>query len=94
MRMAPKLGAKVNRGKDGGGVNPDVVENVGMEGSHEVERIGFEGGNLWDIAKGVPIDKFFLGNPKFLSVVVDDVVLVGVSVFDKGTGGGRKEVWE
>ena len=68
------------------------MKDIGAEWSDEVKGVGFEGGDLGNVMEGVPIDEFFLRYPKFFSVVVDNVVLVRVPVFDEGTGGGGKEV--
>jgi len=46
------------------------------------------------MTKEVMLDKFFLRDPKLFSVVVDDCILVGVSVGNKGTGRGSEEVRE
>jgi len=42
--------------------------------------------------KEVMFDKLFGWYPKLLSVIVDDLVLVWMSVDGKGTGGGMEEV--
>ena len=38
--------------------------------------------------------KFFGGDPKLLTTVVDDLVLMGMSVNGEGAGGGMKEIGE
>ena len=94
MRVTPDLRAEVNGRKDGSGVDPDVVKDVGTEGSDEVERIGVKVGDAGDVAEEVSVDELFLGDPKFISAVVDYRILVWVAVDGKGTGGGGEEVRE
>ena len=38
--MAPDLGTEIDGGEDCSGVYPNVMEDVGAEGSDEVERMG------------------------------------------------------
>ena len=92
MGVAPDLSAEVDGGEDGGGVHPDVVEDVGPEWSDEGEGVVVKVDNAGDIAEEVFIDKFFLGDPKFLAAVVDNGVLMRVAVDGEGTGGSGEEV--
>ena len=92
--MAPDFGAKVDGREDGGGVYPDVVEDIGPEWSDEVERMGVEVGDAGDVAKEITVNEFFLGDPKFLTAVVDNGVLMRVAVNSEGTGGSGEEVGE
>ena len=94
MGMAPDFGTKVDSGEDGGGVDPNVVENVGTEWSDKEERMGVEVWNTGDVAKEVPFNELFLGYPEFLTLVIDNSVLVGMSVDDEGAGGSGKKVGE
>ena len=94
MGVAPDFGAEVDGGEDGGGVHPDVVEDVGMEGSNEGKGMVAEVGDAGDIAQEVAVDKLLLWHPKFLTAVVDDCVLVRMTVDSKGTGGSGEEVGE
>ena len=92
--MAPNFGAKVDGGEDSGGVDPDVVEDVGTKWSDEGKGMGVKVSDTREVAEEVPIDKFLLRNPKFLTAVVDDGVLVGVAVDGEGASGSGKEVGE
>ena len=92
--MAPDFGAEVDGGKDSRGVYPDVMEDVGTEWGDEGKRMGVEVDDAGDVAKEVSVDKLLLGDPKFLTAVVDDGVLVGVTVDGEGAGGSGEEVWE
>ena len=44
--------------------------------------------------KKVALNKFFQGNPKLLTTVIDDLVLVRVMVDGKGADGGVEEIGE
>ena len=94
MGVAPDLGAEIDGWEDGRGVYPDVVKDVGVEGSDKGERIGVKVGNAGDVAKEVAVDQFLLWYPKLLTTVVNDCVLVRVAVDGEGAGGGGKEVGE
>jgi len=39
-------------------------------------------------------NKLFRGNPELFALVIDDLILMGVSVDSKGASGGSKEVGE
>ena len=92
--MAPDFATKVNGGEDGSSVYPDVMKDVSMEGSDEGKRMGVEVGDTGDVAKEVAVDEVLLGDPKFLTAVVDDGVLVRVTVGNEGIGGSGEEVGE
>ena len=92
--MVPDFGAKIDGGEDGGGVYPDVMEDVGAEGSDKGKGMGVEVKDAGDVAKEVAVDELLLGDPKFLTAVVDDGVLVWVTVDGEGAGGGGEEIGE
>ena len=92
--MAPDLGAKIDGGEDSSGIHPNVVEDVGAEGSDKGERMGVEVRDAGDVAEEVSFDEFLLGDPEFLAAVIDDCVLVRVSVGNEGTGGSGEEIGE
>ena len=92
MGVAPDFGAKVDGREGSGGVDPNVMENVGAEGSDKVKGVGVEVGDAGDITKEVALDEFLLWDPKLLTSVVNDCVLVRVAIDGKGTGRGGEEV--
>ena len=94
MGVAPNLGTKVDGGEDGSSIDPNVVENVSAEWSDKGKGMGVKVGDAGDVAEEVALDKFLLWNPKLLTSVIDDGVLVGMSVSNKGTGGGSEEIGE
>ena len=92
MGVVPDFGAKVDGGEDGGGVHPDVVEDVGAEWGDEGKGMGVEIGDAGEIAEEVPINKLLLQDPEFLTAVVDDCILVRMAVDGEGTSRGGEEV--
>ena len=92
--MVPDFGAEINGGEDGSGVYPDVMEDVGTEWGDKGKGVGVEVEDAGDVAKEVAVDELLLGDPEFLTTVVDDGVLVWVVVDGEGTGGGGEEVGE
>ena len=94
MGVAPDLGTKIDGWENGGGVYPNVVENVSAKGGDERKRMGVEVGDTGDVTKEVAVDELLLGNPKLLTAVVDDSVLVRVAVDSEGAGGSGEEVGE
>ena len=92
--MAPDFGAKIDGGEDSGGVYPDVVKDVGAKWSDKGKWMGFEVGDAGDVAEEVSVNKLLLRDPEFLTAIVDNGVLMGVPVGDKGTGRGGEEVWK
>ena len=94
MGVAPDFGAKIDGWEDGCGVYPNVVEDVGTEGSDKRKGMGIEIWDAGDVSEEISFNEFLLGDPKFLSAVVDNGVLMGVTVDCKGTSGGAEEVGE
>ena len=94
MGVAPDFGAKVDGGKDGRGVYPNIVEDVGAEGSDKGNGVIVKVRDAGEVAEEVPFDEFLLGDPKFLAAVVDDGVLMGVAVSGESASGGGEEVGE
>ena len=68
------------------------MEDVGTKWGNKGDGIGFEVGDTGNKAEEVTFDKLFLGDPELFSAVVDDCVLMGMSVNSEGTGRGVKEV--
>ena len=92
MGVAPDLGAEVYSGEDGGGVDPHVVEDVSAEWGDERKGMSVEVWDAGDIAKEVALDELLLGNPEFLSAVVDNRVLMGVAVDGESAGRGGEKI--
>jgi len=94
MGVVPDFGTKVDGWEGGGGVYPHVVEDVGAEGSNKVKGVCLKIWESRDISEEVSFYKFLLRDPKFLSMVVNDRVLMRVAVFHISAGGGGEEIWE
>ena len=92
--MVPDFGAEVDGGEDGSYVYPDVVEDVGAEWSDEGKGMGVKVGDAGNVVEEVSVNELLLWDPKFLTAVVDNGVLVRVAVDGKGAGGGGEKVWK
>jgi len=88
------FGTKVNRRKRAVRLDPNVVKNVGPERGDKRNGVAMEIVYMRKKAEKVTSYKFFLRDPKFLTTVVDNGVLVGVSVDGIGTGRSVEEVGE
>jgi len=90
--VSANLGTKVNRRKRAVRLDPNVVKDIGPEWGDKGNQMVIK---ISDVRKGVEevlFNKLLLRYPKFLAAVVDDGVLVGVSVDGVGTGRGSEEV--
>jgi len=94
MGVSTNLGTKVNRRKRAVRFDPNVVKNVGPKGSNKGDQVVVKVDDMRKGAEEISFDKLLLRYPKFLAAVVDDGVLIGVSVDGVGTGGGMEEVGE
>jgi len=94
MEMSANLGTKVNRRKRAVRLDPNIVENIGLERGDKRDRVVVKVVDTRKETKEVTCYKFFLWDPEFFTAVVDNSVLMGVSVDSKGTGGGVEEVGE
>ena len=92
MGVSTNLGTKVNRRKRAIRTDPNVVKNVGPKGSDKGDRVVIEIGDAREETEEIPFNKFLGENPKLLTMVVNDLILVRVSVNGKGTGGGMEEI--
>ena len=94
------MGMETDFGADGhwwefaGGGDGDGVINTCSEGGDVKGWVVLDVVGVGDKAQKVPVDEFFLGEPKLLVVLIDDGVLMWVAVLSKDTGGLREEVWE
>ena len=94
MGVLADLGAKVNMRKRTVRIDPDIVKHVSTEWGNKRDWVSLKIGDTGKKAEEVMFDKFLLRNPKFFSVVVNDCILVRVTVDDVSTGGGMEEVGE
>jgi len=94
MGVSANLGAKVNTRKRAFRIDPDVMENVGTKWGNKRNWVSFKVGDTGNETEEVTFNELFLWDPVLFSAVVDDCVLMGVSVNGEGTGGGVKEIGE
>jgi len=92
--MSANLGTKVNRRKRAVRLDPNVVENVGPERGDKGDGVVVKVVNTRKEAKEVMCYKFFLWYPEFLTMVVDNGVLMGMVVDSKGAGRSVEEIGE
>jgi len=90
--VSTNLGTKVNRRKRAVRADPNIVENVCMEWSDKGNQMVIEIGNSRKEMEEVALNKFFRWNPEFLTVVINDLILVRVAVDGEGASGGSEEV--
>jgi len=94
MGVSADLGAKINTRKRAVRIDPDVMEDVGTEWGNKRDGVSLKVGDTGDEVEEVTFDKFLLWDPELFSAIIDDCVLMRVSVNSKGTGGGVEEVGE
>jgi len=94
MGVSANLGTKVNRRKRAVRLSPNVVEDVSPKQGNEGDGVVVKIDDTGDKAKEILFYKLFGWYPELLSAVVDDLVLMGVSVDSKGTGRGMEKVRE
>jgi len=94
MGVPADFGAKINTRKRACRIDPDVIKDVGAKWGNKRNWISFKVGDAGDETEEVTFDKFLLWDPELFSAIVDDCVLMGVSVDGEGTGRGVEEVGE
>jgi len=92
MGVSTNLGTKVNRRKRAVRLDPNVMKNVSTEWGNERDGVVVEVNDARKRAEEILFDELFLRYPKFLSAVVDNGVLMGVTVDGKGAGGGMEKI--
>jgi len=81
---------EIDRRKDGSSVHPDVMKDISTERGDKGKGMIVKVRDAGDVTKEVPVNEFFLWDPKLFSTIIDDRVLVGVTVNNKGTSRGSK----
>jgi len=92
MGVLANFGAKINTRKRAVRIDPDVIEDVGMEWGNKRDWVSLKVGDMGDEMEEVTLDEFFLRDPELFSVIVDDCVLMEVSIDGEGTGRGMEKV--
>jgi len=94
MGVPTDLGTKINIRKRAIRIDPNIMEDVGVEWGNKRDWVSLKVGDMGDEAEEIAFDKFFLGNPKLFSAIIDDYILVWVAINNEGTGGGSEEIGE
>jgi len=92
--VSANLGAKVNRRKRAIQFSPNIVKDVSTKGGDKGDGVVVKVVNARKKTKEVTFYKLFLWYPKFLTMVVDNLVLVRMMVDSVGTSRGVEEVGE
>jgi len=90
--MSANLGTKVNRRKRAVRLDPNVVEDVGLKRGDKGDGVVVKVVDARKEMEEVPFYKFFRWYPKLFTTVVNDLVLVRVTVDGVSAGRGSKEV--
>jgi len=94
MGVPADFGAKVNMRKRAVRIDPDVMENVSAKWGNKGDWVSLEVGDTGDETEKVVLDEFFLRDPELVSAIVDDCILVRVTINNVGTGRGVEKVGE
>ena len=92
MGVSANLGTKVNRRKRAVRLSPNVMENISAEWGDEGDGVVIEVDDMRKRAKEVLFDELFLRYPKFLTAVIDNGILMGMTVDGVSAGRGSEEV--
>ena len=93
MGVEAELGTQIDIGERSVGSNLDEVVTEGVEWCDEIWVVSFEIVEFRDVHQKIALYVFVLGDPNFLSMFVDDSVLVGM-VVGGSTWWGGEEVGE
>jgi len=94
MGVSTNLGTNINRRKMTNRVNVDIMVNVRAKRGNKGNRVSFKIRKVWEKAKEVSFYILFLWNPILFSAVVDNSVLVWVTINSESTSGGIEEMRE
>ena len=94
MGVSTDFSTNVNRRKMTNSMDVNVMTDVCMERGNKGNGVSFKIGNMREKVKEVSFYVLFLWNPILFSAVVDNSVLVWVTVDSKSTGGGVEEIRE
>jgi len=94
MGVSADFGAKINTRKRAIRIDPDVIKDVSTKWGNKRDGVSLKIGDARKELKEVTLDELFLWDPKLFSMIINDCVLMRVSVNGEGTGGGVEEVGE
>jgi len=90
--VSTNLGTNVNRRKTTNSVDVNVMVDVCTERGNKEDQISLKIRDSGEKAKEVSFYVLFLWDPVFFSTVVDNRILVWMTVDGEGTGGGLEEI--
>jgi len=94
MGVPADLGAKINTRKRAIRIDPDIMEDVGAEWGNKRDWVSLKVGDARNEVEEVTFDEFLLWDPELFSTVVDDCVLVQMTVNNVSASGGMEKVGE
>jgi len=94
MGVSTNFSANVNRRQMTKSVDVHIMVDVRMERGNKGDRISLKIGDMGEKAKEVSFYVLFLRNPILFSAVVDNSVLVWMTINSKSTNGGVEEMGE
>jgi len=92
MGVSTNFGANMDRRKTTNSVDVNVMVDVRTERGNKGNGVGFKIGDTGEKTEEVPFYVLFLWDPMFFSLVVNDGVLVWVTVNGKGTSRSLEKV--
>jgi len=94
MGVLTNLGTNVNRRKATNSMDMNIMVDVCTERGNKEDRISLKIGDMGEKAKEVSFYVLFPWNPVFFSTVIDNRILVWVTVDGESTGRGVEEIRE
>jgi len=88
------LGTQVNRRKRTARLNPNIVKDVSPEWGNKGNGVVIKIRDAGKKAEEVMLNKFFCWDPELLAAVIDNLVLVQVTIDSVGAGRGIEEIGE
>jgi len=92
--VSTNLGTNVNRRKATNSMDMNIMVDVCAERDNERDRVSLKIRDTGEKVKEVSFYVLFLRDPMFFSMVIDDGILVWVTVNSESTGGGMEEIGE
>ena len=92
MGVSTNFGANMNRRKATNSMDVNVMVDVHVERGNKGSGVGFKIGDTGEKMEEVPFYVLFLWDPMFFSTVVNDGVLVWMTVDGKGASRSLEKV--
>ena len=92
--MSANLGTKVNRRKRAVRLDPNVVEDVGPKRGDKRDGVVVKVVDTREETEEIPFYKFFRWYPKLFTAVINDLILVRVTINGVSTGRSVEKIRE